>query len=66
MLIVDNDDAGRKGAEKTAGILRAAGVRRVFVWLPPDGVKDARAALDAARPWLLADDLMENRKELIS
>ena len=66
VLIVDNDDAGRKGAEKTAGILRAAGVRRVFVWMPPDGVKDARAALDAARPWLLADDLMENRKELIS
>ena len=66
VLIVDNDDAGRKGAEKTAGILRAAGVRRVFVWMPPDGVKDARAALDVSRPWLLADDLMENRKELIS
>ena len=66
VLIVDNDDAGRKGAEKTAGILRAAGVRRVFVWTPPAGAKDARAALDAARPWLLADDLMVNRKELIS
>ena len=66
VLIVDNDDAGRKGAEKTTGILRAAGVRRVFVWNPPAGAKDARAALDAARPWLLADDLMENRKELIS
>ncbi len=66
VLIVDNDDAGRKGAEKTAGILRAAGVRRVFVWTPPAGAKDARAALDAARPWLLADDLMENRKKLIS
>ena len=66
VLIVDNDEAGRKGAEKTAGILRAAGVRRVFVWTPPAGAKDARVALDAARPWLLADDLMENRKELIS
>lgn len=66
MLIVDNDDAGRKGAEKTAEILRAAGVRRVFVWMPPNGVKDARAALDDVRPWLLADDIMENRKELIS
>ena len=66
VLIVDNDDAGRKGAEKTAGILRAAGVRRVFMWTPPARAKDARAALDAARPWLLADDLMENRKELIS
>ena len=66
VLIVDNDDAGRKGAEKTADILRAAGVRRVFMWIPPDGVKDARAAFDAARPWLLADTLMENRKELMS
>ena len=64
VLIVDNDDAGRKGAEKTAGILRAAGVRRVFRWTPPAGAKDARAALDATRPWLLADDLMENRKEI--
>lgn len=64
VLVVDNDDAGRKGAEKTAGILRAAGVRRVFLWTPPAGAKDARAALDAARPWLLADDLMENRKEM--
>ena len=63
-LIVDNDDAGRKGAEKTAGILRAAGVRRVFVWMPPDGVKDARAALDVSHPWLLADSLFFGRREL--
>lgn len=65
ILIVDNDDAGRKGAEKTASMLHAAGVRRVFSWTPPDGFKDARAALDAARPWMLADDIMENRKEVI-
>ena len=65
ILVTDNDDAGRKGAGKTAAILRAAGVRRVFSWTPPDGFKDARAALDAARPWLLADDIMENRKEVI-
>ena len=64
VLIVDNDDAGRKGAEKTAGILRAAGVRRVFVWTPPAGVQDARAALDVSRPWLLADSLFFGRKEL--
>lgn len=65
ILVTDNDDAGRKGAGKTAGILRAAGVRRVFSWTPPDGFKDARAALDAVRPWLLADDVMINRKEMI-
>lgn len=64
VLVADNDDAGRKGAEKTAGILRAAGVRRIFIWVPTDGVKDARAALDAVRPWLLADDILENKKEL--
>ena len=64
VLVVDNDDAGRKGAEKTAGILRAAGVRRVFVWTPPAGAKDARAALHALRSLQLADDLMENRKEM--
>ena len=64
VLVTDNDDAGRKGAEKTAGILHAAGVRRVFMWTPPAGAKDARAALDAARPWLLADDLMENQEKL--
>ena len=58
VLIVDNDDAGRKGAEKTAKILRAAGVRRVFIWTPAAGVKDARAALNAASPLRLADEIM--------
>lgn len=65
ILVTDNDEAGRKGADKTAAILHVAGVRRVFLWTPPDGAKDARAALKAARPWLLADDIMENRKEVI-
>lgn len=65
ILVADNDPAGRTGADKTAAILHAAGVRRVFLWTPPaGGAKDARAALDAARPWLLADDIMENRKAI--
>ena len=64
ILVTDNDDAGRKGADKTAGILRAAGVRRVFLWTPPDGAKDARAALDAARPWLLADDILTSKQRI--
>lgn len=63
-LIADADDAGRAGAEKTAAVLRAAGACRVFVWVPAGGCKDARAALDAARPWLLAEDILLNRKEL--
>lgn len=61
-LISDNDAAGRTGAEKTAAMLHAAGVRRVFVWMPPNGIKDARAALDAARPMLLAEQILTNRK----
>lgn len=64
ILVTDNDDAGRKGADKTAGILRAAGVRRVFLWTPPDGAKDARAALDTARPWLLADDILTSKQRI--
>ena len=62
ILARDNDEAGRVGAEKTASLLLAAGARRVYVWRPPDGVKDAREALDRKRPWLLADDIMENKK----
>lgn len=64
ILVADNDPAGRTGADKTAAILHAAGVRRVFLWTPPDGVKDARAALDAARPWLLAEDITTNKKAI--
>lgn len=63
-LVADNDDAGRRGAEKTAEILRAAGVRRVFLWTPPAGVKDARAALAVSCPWQMANDLIMNRKEI--
>ena len=68
ILVRDNDEAGRVGAEKTAGMLQAAGARRVFVWCPPDGVKDAREALDPARPWfarpwLLAEDIMRNKRQ---
>lgn len=61
-LMADNDDAGRSGAERTAGMLFAAGVRRVFISQPPGGVKDARAALDAARPMLLAEYILTHRQ----
>lgn len=63
-LIQDADDAGREGARKTADVLRAAGVRRVFLWMPAGGVKDARAAFDMAHPCELADDILEHRKEM--
>ena len=63
-LITDADDAGREGARKTADVLRAAGVRRVFLWTPAGGAKDARAAFDMAHPCDLADDILMNRKEM--
>lgn len=63
-LIQDADDAGRAGASKTADVLRAAGVRRVFLWTPAGGAKDARAAFDMAHPCDLADDILMNRKEM--
>lgn len=63
ILVADSDVAGRTGAESTARILHAAGVRRVFIWTPT-GVKDARAALDATEPWLLAEDIVENKKKV--
>lgn len=63
-LITDADDAGREGARKTADALRAAGVRRVHLWMPGGGMKDARAAFDMAHPCNLADDIFRNRKEM--
>ena len=64
ILVVDNDEAGRKGAEATASILRAAGYVRAFIWQPPPPHKDARAALDPSRPWLLAEDIITNKLQL--
>ncbi|MDO4955034.1 MAG: hypothetical protein Q4E43_07855 [Akkermansia sp.] len=63
-LIQDADDAGQAGASKTAAVLRAAGVRRVHLWMPRGGAKDARAAFDLAHPCDLADDILMNRKEM--
>ena len=63
-LIQDSDDAGQTGASKTAAVLRAAGVRRVHLWMPGSGAKDARAAFDLAHPCDLADDILMNRKEM--
>lgn len=61
ILVVDADEAGIKGADKTAKILRAAGVRRIFTWLPPDGCKDARAAFNLSAPSNLAESILTNK-----
>lgn len=64
VLLADNDEAGQKGAEATAEALKKAGVRLVKKWTPAPGKKDARAALDAARPWLLIDDILTRMTEI--
>lgn len=63
-LISDADEAGQNGAQKTAGLLFSAGVRRVYHWAPINGAKDARAALDPACPMLLAENILTHRKEI--
>ena len=62
ILCADADEAGSKGAQATAAALHAAGVRRVFIWTPPPPAKDARAALDTARPWKLAENVITHKK----
>ena len=64
ILAADNDAAGVDGARATAATLHAQGVRRVFVWLPPGGVKDARAAYDMAHPWSLAEMILTDKKPI--
>lgn len=63
ILLVDNDEAGRAGAAKTADILHRGGVRHVSIWLPPDGCKDARAAFRIEQPNSLILDIFNNAKE---
>ena len=64
VILTDNDEAGQKGAEATAEVLKKAGVRMVKKWTPAEGKKDARAALDPARPWLLMADIISRMKEI--
>lgn len=64
ILAADADTAGKDGAQRTANILREAGVRRVFLWTPEPPCKDARAALDVSRPWRLAESLFIDKKPL--
>lgn len=64
ILITDGDAAGASGAASTADTLRLAGVRMVYKWTPPAGVKDARAAFNPAHPSQLMEDIL-TRKERI-
>ena len=63
-LITDADEAGQNGAQKTAGILFSAGVRRVYHWAPMNGAKDARETLNPECPMLLAENILTHRKEI--
>ena len=62
IIAADNDEAGRLGAQRTAGILRSVGVRRIFLWSPPGAYKDARAAFDLSRPWSLIESVFTEKK----
>ncbi len=63
ILVVDDDDAGRKGAAKTAEMLQGAGVHSVYYWTPPTGCKDARDAFNQERPWGLIQDVLINKTQ---
>lgn len=64
VLLADNDEAGQKGAKATAEALKKAGVHMVKKWTPTEGKKDARAALDPARPWVLFGDIIAKMTEI--
>lgn len=64
VLIADPDEPGQKGASETVERLKKAGVRMVQIWTPPDGIKDARAAFDASRPYALIEDILKNKKAI--
>jgi hypothetical protein len=46
IIVADNDERGREGADKLANVL-AVYSRAVRVIAPPDGIKDVRAWLGA-------------------
>ena len=64
ILCVDNDGAGRKGAVRTIEILKDAGVGKIYVWLPPEGMKDARCAYSESQPDELMNDIIRNKQKL--
>lgn len=64
VLLADGDEAGQKGAEATAETLKKAGVRLIRKWTPAEDKKDARAALDSSRPWLLIGNIIERMTEI--
>lgn len=64
ILLADNDGgAGEKGAKSITDKLKNAGVRRVHIWKPTDGAKDARDVFDMARPWALFEAIILDNKE---
>lgn len=64
ILLADNDGGtGEKGAKATAEKLKNAGVRRVHIWMAPDGCKDARDVYDTARPWALFESIISGNIE---
>ncbi len=62
ILAVDADEAGQIGAKKTIEALHQAGVKQVYTWLAPEGIKDARDAFQHESPYRLVDDIITNKE----
>lgn len=64
ILLADKDGGtGERGAKTIEEKLKNAGVRRVHIWMAPDGCKDARDVYDAARPWALFESIISDNIE---
>lgn len=61
ILLTDADDAGEQGASRIESMLHSAGVRLVYKWTPPAGLKDARAAFDKNKPADLMRDIITRK-----
>ena len=61
ILCVDNDEAGKEGANQTIEFLKTIGVLNVYTWIPPTGKKDARATFCKEKPDELIINIIMNK-----
>ncbi len=61
ILLVDADEAGKKGAASTIDTLKQAGAARVMTWQPLGDAKDPRACFTPDSPLALIEDILINK-----